>query len=145
LQLCFEFELDSVSKVVYYLLFYRRAKSRKTISNIWVVFLIYNLVQFGKFKINCYRVGVTTVCPLRQSRSGHFQIPTPGPHVSQPEQGNLVCTTYSLVWHDASVRRKPKGPSQTFSLSSPIRGGSGQKYLPLSPFLPPHRGEHHRP
>jgi hypothetical protein len=104
---CFEFELDSTRNVISCLLIYQHAKYGNFWSNIRVVFPIYNSVQFGKFKINCYRVGVTTVCPLSQTGSRHFQIPNPGPHVSHPEQRNLAHTTYSLVRLNASIRRRP--------------------------------------
>jgi hypothetical protein len=73
----FQFELDSTIKVVPYLLISHYAKY----GNFWistrVIFPICNSAQFAKFKINCYRVGVTTVCSLSQTGSRHFQIPTP--------------------------------------------------------------------
>jgi hypothetical protein len=145
LQLCFEFELDSGSKVVYYLLFYRRAKSRKTISNIWVVFLIYNLVQFGKFKINCYRVGVTTVCPLSQTGSRRFQMPTAA-HTSATQSRGLWCappvTDSGSTPASVTDLRDPPRPSLS---PPPIRTTGRWGYFPLSLFLPPRRSAHRHP
>jgi hypothetical protein len=103
---------------------------------------MYKLVQFGKFKINCYRVRVATVCSLSQNDSRHFQIPTQSPHIGHPEQGNTTCATCSPVWHDASVHRRPQGLAQTSSLSSAYIGNDRWKISPPpSPFLPPCWGE----
>jgi hypothetical protein len=93
---------------------------------------MFNLIEFGKFKINWYRVGVATVCTFRQSGSGHFQIQTQGPHVSHPGQGNPACATIHQSGSMLASVADPKGLPQP-SLSPPhIRGGSGWKYLPLS-------------
>jgi hypothetical protein len=72
------------------------------------------------------------VCPLSQTDSRHIQILTPGPHVHRSGS-----TPASIV----DPRGLPRPP-----LSPPlIKATVGGKYPPppFSPFLPPHRGEHH--
>jgi hypothetical protein len=85
------------------------------------------------------------VHPLRQSGSCHFQMTTTGQLICLLEQGTLACAACSPVRFDTDVRRRPKGPAQTSSLSSTYKSnGQWKIYPPLSLFLPPRQGEHHR-
>jgi hypothetical protein len=73
-------------------------------------FPIYNLVQFRKFKISCYRVGVTTVCLLSQTGSHRFQMPT---------VAHLLVTWSKGLWRAPPVADSGSTPASIADLWDP--------------------------
>jgi hypothetical protein len=108
IQLYFEFELDSKRKIVPHLLFYQHANSGKFWSNIRGVSNLQLSIHFGKYKKLLLMSWARNSATRYRSGSHHFEIPTVGPPVSDPGQGNPARATHSPVRLDADIGDPPR-------------------------------------